>query len=198
MKWQSASRSNKKTRQKLQLQSIYSDASVIPIETVYPDFTGGFSNDLMYKNITLTILTNFAVGHKVLTTANWTVHDLGSNRYKITKWQNWSTWEKPGDKADLPQLLFSDPYNSRMESSFYLFDASYFKVQSMRLGYTFTKPFMGIKNLNVAIAGENIAILTKFPFGDSDTNMEGSSAGSAALDRYRPTRKILFSLRFDL
>jgi len=85
-----------------------------------------------------------------------------------------------------------------MESSFYLFDASYLKVQSMRFGYTFPKSFMGIKNLNIAVAGENIAVLTKFPFGDSDTSMEGSSAGDAALDRYRPTRKILFSLRFDL
>jgi len=189
---------SKKVPAKITTTSVYSDASVVPIESVYPDFTGGFSNDFMYKNFTLTVLTNFAFGHRVLTTANWTVHDLGSNRYKITKWQDWTTWEKKGDVADLPQLLFSDPYNSRMESSFYLFDASYLKVQSMRLGYTFPKSLMRIKNLNIAVAAENIAVLTKFPFGDSDTSREGSSAGNADLDRYRPTRKILFSLRFDL
>jgi len=190
--------SSKKEPTNITTTSVFSDASLIPIETVYPDFTGGFSNDLMFKNFSLTILTNFAVGHKVYTEANWTVHDLGSNRFKITKWQGWTTWEKPGDIADLPQLLFSDPYNTRMASSLYLHDASYLKIQSVRLGYTFPKTIVGLKNLSLAVASENLAILTKFPFGDSDTDFTGSSAGSASLDRYRPTRKVLFSIRFDL
>ncbi len=175
--------------------SVYNEASNIPIEQVYPKFTGGLSNDFMFKNFTLNILTNFAVGHKVYTSANWTVHDLGSNRLKITKWQGWTTWQKPGDEADLPQLLFSDPYNSRMESSFFLFPASYLKFQSVRLGYSFPGIVAGLKNLNVSVSGENIAIITKFPFGDADTSIE---SGSASLERYRPTRKILFTIRFDI
>ncbi len=175
--------------------SVYSDASLLPIESVYPKFTGGMSNDFTYKNFSLNVLTNFAFGHKVYTSANWTVHDLGSNRLVITKWQGWTTWEKPGDIADLPQLLFSDPYNSRMESTFYLFNASYLKIQSIRLGYLFPGKIAGLKNLSLSVSTENLAIITKFPFGDCDTSIE---SGEAALDRYRPTRKFLFSIRFDI
>jgi len=82
-----------------------------------------------------------------------------------------------------------------MESSFFLFSASYLKFQSVRLGYSLPGKFVGLKNLNVSVAGENLAIITKFPFGDADTSIE---SGSADLDRYRPTRKFLFTIRFDL
>jgi len=175
--------------------SKYSDASLLAIESADPDFTGGFSNDFIYKNLSLTILTNFAVGHKVYTEANYSVHDLGSNRLKITKWQDWTRWEKKGDIADLPQLLFSDPDLSRMASSVHLYDASYLRIQSIRLGYTFPQKFIGLKNLYLSATVENLGIFTKFPFGDSDTSFQDPFA---ELERYRPTRKFLFSIRFDL
>lgn len=175
--------------------STYSDASLLAIGAADPAFTGGFSNDFSYKNLSLTILTNFAVGHKVFTEANYSVHDLGSNRLKITKWQDWTRWEKPGDIADLPQLLYTDPFNSRNESSIFIYDASYLKIQSVRLAYTIPKLFSGIRNVYLSAIVENLGIFTKFPYGDSDTSFQDPFAD---LERYRPTRKFLFSIRFDI
>jgi TonB-linked SusC/RagA family outer membrane protein len=180
---------------KVTTTSGYSDASLIPVGSAYPDFTGGFTNDLFYRNISLTVLTNFAYGQKIYNSANYTVHDLGSNRLKVTKWQGWTTWEKPGDQADLPQLLFTDPYNSRNASTIHLFDASYLRIQSVQLGYSFPRSVARLRNLHVSAAVENLAIITNFPYGDSDTSFESPLAD---LERYRPTRKFLFTIRFDI
>jgi TonB-linked SusC/RagA family outer membrane protein len=175
--------------------SVYSEASLIPIDKAYPDFTGGLSNDIFYRNFSFTVLTNFAYGQKVYNSANYTVHDLGSNRLKLTKWHGLTRWENPGDEADLPQLLFGDPYNSRMESTIHLWDASYLRIQSVRLGYTFPRVTMGLRNLNLIAAVENLAIFTFFPYGDSDTSFESPTTD---IERFRPTRKVLFSIRFDI
>ena len=187
--------SNRIEPTKVTTTSTYSEASRIPIESSYPDFTGGFSNDLMFKNFMLTILTNFAVGNKVYSSANYSVHDFMSNRLKITKWHHLTVWEKPGDIADVSQLIFGDPYSSREESTIHLWDASYLKFQSVRLGYTFPKSIFVIKNLNVSAIFENLGIITRYPYGDSDTSFESPSA---SIHRYRPTRKILFSISFDI
>lgn len=176
----------------------YNDASLIPIKSAYPDLTGGFRNDFSYDNWSLNVLTNFSIGNTVYSSANVTAHDVGSNRFKITKWQedDFIFWEEPGQtNATLARLVYGDPLNSRGGSSQWLYDASYLRIQSVRLGYSFPRTVAGLKGLNVSFIVENLAILTNHPFGDADTSYESPSAG---FTRYRPTRKFLFNIRFDI
>ncbi len=178
------------------ITNTHSQASLIPIASAYPDFTGGFSSHLQLGNLFLDVLTNFAVGQQIYNSVNWSVHDFGANRVKPTKWQDLTWWENPGDQAKLPQLIYGDPYNSRSQSTLYLENASYLRIQKVGLGYSF--PFQvlsGVKNLTLSGSVENLAVITNFSFGDSDTSFESPTTSAS---RYRPTRKFLINLRFDL
>ena len=178
------------------ITNIHSQASLIPMGSAYPDFTGGFSNHFQVKNVFLDVLTNFAVGQHIYNSVNWSVHDFGAIRLKPTKWQDISWWEKPGDQATLPQLIYGDPRNSRSQSSLYLEDASYLRIQKLALGYNFPSTVLGgMNNLSITASVENLAVITNFSFGDSDTSFESPSTSAS---RYRPTRKFLLNIRFDL
>ena len=176
----------------------YNDASIVPVGDAYPWLTGGFRNDFYYDNWSLHVNTNFSLGNTVYSSANVTAHDVGSNRFRITKWQedDFIFWEQPGDDhATLARLVYGDPLNSRGASSQWLYDASYLRIQSVRLGYTFPQRVMGLSGLHVSAIVENLAIITNHPFGDADTSYESPAAG---FTRYRPTRKFLFNIRFDI
>lgn len=182
---------------KVTITNTHSQASLLPIGSAYPDFTGGFSNHLQYKNFFLDVLTNFAVGQEIYNSVNWSIHDFGANRVKPTKWQSDITWwEKPGDNAKLPQQIYGDPYNSRATSTLYLEDASYLRIQKVGLGYALPNDMIKfVKNLVVTASVENLAVITGFSFGDSDTSFESPTTEAA---RYRPTRKFLLNIKFDL
>lgn len=188
---------SKKEPAKVTITNTHSQASLIPIRSAYPDFTGGFSSHFQYKNFFLDILTNFAVGQHIYNSVNWSVHDFGANRVKPTKWQSDITWwEKPGDKAKLPQLIYGDPYNSRLQSTLYLENASYLRFQKVGLGYRFPQTVLrGVKNLVIDFSVENLGIITGFSFGDSDTSFESPST---SYSRYRPTKKYLINIKFDI
>lgn len=172
-----------------------SEASYMPMGSSYPKITGGFANYFKYKNFHLNVLTNFALGQKVYNYVNWTASDFTSNRYVNTKWQDFTQWENVGDNADLPQLIYGDPYNFSGTSSFYLEKASYLKIQKVSIGYTFPNDFMGVfKNLSINASVENLAIITNFSFGDSDVSFEDPRIDSS---RFRPTRNFLLNLNFS-
>ena len=121
---------------------------------------------------------------------------MGTNELKVTKWQRDEVfWEKPGDIATIAQVIYGDPYFSRGVSTRALYNGSYLRFQRVGIGYNFPSDLLGIKNLNLNFSVENLAIITNFPFGDSDTSFESPSTGA---NRYRPTRKFLFSVSFDL
>lgn len=188
---------SRKDPAKVTITNNHSQASLIPIKSAYPDFTGGFSNHLQYKNFFMDILTNFAVGQDIYNSVNWSVHDFGANRVKPTKWQSDITWwEKPGDQAKLPQLIYGDPYNSRAQSTLYLENASYLRIQKVGLGYRFPQTVIkGVKNLTVDFSVENLGVITGFSFGDSDTSFENPATDAS---RYRPTKKYLLNIKFDI
>ncbi len=172
-----------------------SEASYMPMASAYPKITGGFANYFKYNNFHLNVLTNFALGQTVYNYVNYTASDFTSNRFKITKWQDLTQWENPGDDADLPQLIYGDPYNFSGTSSFYLEKASYLKIQKVTLGYTFPNNFSDVfKDLSISASVENLAIITNYSFGDSDVSFENPRTDAS---RYRPIRKFLFNLNFS-
>ncbi len=173
----------------------YDEASIIPTGTSDPIAVGGFSNHLVYKKFYFDLRTNFAFGQHIMCSSDFSVHDLGSNELQVTKWQSHETfWNKPGDIANNAQVIYGDPYNSRGISTRKLYDASYLRFQRVAIGYTFPE-VIGIKNLTLDVSVDNLMVLTSYPFGDSDTSFDSPSTGAS---RYRPTRKFLLNISFDL
>lgn len=178
----------------------YNAASNLFVSSAYPDFTGGMRNDFFYKNFSLSILCNYAVGQSIYFLHRERIdsdnNSTNQNQMKLHK--DWVRWENPGDIATHPKLLSGGSASNGM-SSRYLEDASYFRIQNVRLDYAFPHRVYKFSGLRFYASMDNVAVFTKFSGGDPDVNMENPVIAQGANSaRFSPTRKVILGVSFDL
>ena len=180
--------------------NVYNQASNLFVRSAYPDVTGGIRSDMFYKNFSLSMLFNFAVGQSIYFAARERIDsdNNSTNQNQMKLYEDWVRWEKPGDIATHPKLL-SGGSASNGSSSRYLEDASFFRIQNVRLGYTFPEQLYKFSNLRLFASVDYLAVFTRFSGADPDVNMENSVINQGANSaRYSPTRKILLGVSFNL
>ncbi len=67
--------------------------------------------------------------------------------------------------AKYPRLRYNSN-GAHIDNDFYLYNASYIKLKSLQIGYTFSKQWMDkirVNNLRLFLSGENLATITGFP-----------------------------------
>lgn len=75
----------------------------------------------------------------------------------------------------------------------------YFRIQNVRLGYTFPDQLYRFSNVRLFASVDYLAVFTKFSGADPDVNMENAVINQGANSaRYSPTRKIMLGLSLDL
>lgn len=81
-------------------------------------------------------------------------------------------WTKEGDNNGVPRLSTIDPNgNFAKPSDFYLYDASYFKIGSIELGYSFPQELISkvlLTKARIYAAIDNVATFTDYPFMDPE------------------------------
>ena len=177
----------------------YNEASNLSIRSAYPDFTGGVRSDMFYKNFSLSMLFNFAVGQSIYFGARERIdadnNSLNQNQMKLYK--DWVRWEQPGDIATHPKLL-SGGSTSNGTSSRYLEKSSYLRFQNVRLGYNFPQENNLFSNLELYANVDYVAVFTKFSGADPDVDIENSVINQGASSaRYSPPRRIVLGIRLD-
>lgn len=107
-----------------------------------PDLTGGFSNTMTYKNISLSFLINFEIGGDIL------VEDDIIDQHRILLNRNMSVnaldyWTGPGDTNAVNHIPKS---NNRVipNSTKFIYDNTYVKLQNINLNYQL--PLSTIRN----------------------------------------------------
>lgn len=88
-------------------------------------------------------------------------------------------WQKPGDNTAVPRLTVTDPNgNFTKASEFHVFDASFFKIGTIELGYTLPERLIkqvNLSNVRVYAAADNVAVFTDYPMFDPEVGaMEGN------------------------
>ncbi|MEN7546480.1 TonB-dependent receptor [Rapidithrix thailandica] len=132
-----------------------------------PKFAGGFQTSVKYKGLELTAYFNFAVGHK----------KFYNNSYQqIFRPSNMLTdvlhhWTPENPNATYPRMVFRDPNSNRRTSTFYLHDASYLRMNNLRLAYTLPQQVMEkffIRSAQVYVAGTNLLTFSGYPGMDPE------------------------------
>ena len=81
-------------------------------------------------------------------------------------------WQKEGDDNGVPRLSIEDPNgNFQKPSDFYLYDASYLKIGSLELGYSFPQKLITkvlLTKARIYAAIDNVATFTSYPFMDPE------------------------------
>ncbi len=166
-----------------------------------PDFVGGFSNNFTYKGFYLNTLANFVVGRDIVNSALLDRLQLGSGfaSGNIPNLPDYSIWQQPGDIAFYPSI---NPWNSVAQvlddDAAYIEDGSYFRLQTITLGYNFPRRILdriGLRSLRAYSTLNNVAIFQNYGGPDAETV---SISGYDTSGGYPKPRYALFGLIIGL
>jgi TonB-dependent starch-binding outer membrane protein SusC len=124
---------------------------------IQPKLSFGLGTSVSYKNFDLDISTYGMLGQKVL---NATAMSLA-------------------DQTRLPSQNVLDSYLSKpikaksTFSSYWVEDASFWRLQNISIGYTIKAAKIGIEKLRIYATGENLFVLTKYTGVDPELSIEG-------------------------
>ncbi|WP_293311058.1 SusC/RagA family TonB-linked outer membrane protein [Pedobacter sp. UBA5917] len=150
-----------------------------------PKFYGGFDNTFRYKNFDLNVMLTYQLGFWVSYGTNAGLHD---QRYWNNAVDVLNRWQKPGDITDFPRAVYTDnvSYGNTIPLDINVFKGDFVKLRNLSLGYTIPQTAFGksgINRLRVYVAGQNLAIITKYPGPDPEVSSNGSSSSGQGSDR---------------
>lgn len=181
--------------------SAYAEADEVACGAYSPDFYGGFSTNLSWKNLSLDAVFGYSVGGLIYNYSRLEYDSDGAytDRNQMKLIDGWNRWEKPGDIATHPVATHNNKSNSNKASSRFLEDGDYLKLRSVTLSYNLQLPKYFIQNMRVFVTGENLFCLTGYSGVDPEIPSYVDNSGVRKMTGvttavYPSTRKYMFGL----
>lgn len=178
--------------------SSYAQATQEKLGKASPDFFGGLTSFLSYKNIDLSAMFGYSVGGKIYNYSRQEYDSDGTytDRNQMKLAEGWTRWEKPGDNATHPIAKYNNQDKGNSFSSRYLEDGDFLRLRSLTLGYKFDLKKYKIQNLRVFFAGENLFTWTNYSGVDPEipATDAGAVLSSTGPGVYPAVRKFMFGL----
>ncbi len=178
----------------------YNDAQVIG--KALPTFFGGLTNNLTYKGFDLSVFCRYSAGNQVYNLIRSTTENLGWNNnggltsiYANNTTNVLDRWHQPGDNAKYGRASFVNQ-NYYQNSSQFVENASFFRIQNVNLGYTF-RNIKGIAGIRLYAEAQNLYVLTGYKGFDPEVSSNGGlSDRTAGIDygAYPSARTFLVGL----
>lgn len=139
-----------------------------------PDWVGGFSNNFTYQGFYLNTLCSFVVGRDIVNTAQLDRFQFGSGFAggNISDLSQYSIWNQPGDQTKYPSV---NPWNQVAQvfdnDAAYIEDGSYFRIQTITLGYNFPRTILdklSLRSLKTYATINNVAIFQDYSGPDAE------------------------------
>lgn len=155
------------------------DRQIISME---PKFTGGFSTRVAYKGFDLNVITAFKYGGKLISTlhhSNGFLNMLTGRRGQVDV--DYWTEENTSAKYPKPGGIQSGD-NPKYGSTLGYFDASYWKVRNISLGYNFDRhkwlKSFGIQSLRAYVSIQNPFVICSSFHKETGLDPETNSYGN--------------------
>ncbi len=149
------------------------DASRDLAYTDAPEWTAGLNIGFMWKGFDVTL--QFTGAWNVDRMLSEFRQPLGDTTNKgLLKYQYDNTWRSSADSqsAKFPRISTTSAANNYRGSTLYLYDASYLRLKSLEVGYTFNFPWMKkiqMQNLRLYCSAYNLFTITDFMWGDPES-----------------------------
>ena len=158
-----------------------------------PRLTYGLTLNFEYKNFDLIISGAGAQG----VDRYYGINRADAKANNTTKFFYDNSWWAPGDNAKYPKHDTAD--NVFFCSDQAVFDASFFKVKQIQLGYNFSKSLLdkiNMSDLRLYVSLDDFFTFTNYPGLDPETNGYYGSANSIGMDfgSYPISKKIVFGV----
>jgi TonB-linked SusC/RagA family outer membrane protein len=180
--------------------SNYSEATYQEVGSALPKFQGGFTNQIRYKNLSLSISTYFLSGNKVFSNDLRFVMNDGSDPYmnQAVLPGGYNIWTKPGDIATNPSPQNSA--NSTETSTRYLKDGSFLSIRNITLSYRLPDRYLQKLKMNefvVSLSADNVYTFSKFLGQDPETTLTPAAFVTPGVSDFKYPNNRQFLLNID-
>lgn len=164
------------------------------------DIVGGLGGDLKYKNWSLSFFFNYSFGGDVF---NYNKYDINAYQWspktKVDPIVMQNSWLAPGDVKKYPKPAKSFVQNTRLNSSLWVEDGSFIRLNNLRLSYSFPEKWckkMRVKGLSISAQGNNLLTWTNYSGYDPEINVSSFTAGYDS-NNYPKARSVKFDLNIN-
>ncbi len=160
-------------------EDINKDGRITPEDRTYmgspnPDFTYGFNTRLFYKAFDFEALFYGVQGGEVFNMTRWFT-DFYSSFTGIGKSARvLNAWTPQNTNTDIPRFeKISNFSTNGASNSYYVEDASYLRMRSAKIGYTFPSSFIGkagVERLRLFVQATNLFTISKYTGTDPEVS----------------------------
>lgn len=174
--------------------TINADDQVI-LGNTFPEFTWGWTNTLTFKGISLSAFIQGVQGVSLLNNNLVdTYFPINFRRNKMAE-PYLNRWTPSNPTNEYPSFVNPTAQGQRVVNSRTVTDASYIRLQSLRLGYNVpVNNVQAISSLNVYVTANNVFTITDYIGTDPGANATGSSVLRIDYNTYPFARTFLFGL----
>lgn len=159
-----------------------------------PLISGGITNTIKYKGLSLRALAVYQIGGKTYDGAYASLMGAGYNNAKHIDILN--RWQNPGDITNVPRMDAGRTADFDAASDRWLIDASYLNVRTVTLSYaipnTASKKVF-LENAQVYVSAENFVILSRRKGMNVQQNFDGVTSNV-----FSPAKSVVLGVSFSL
>ena len=158
----------------------------------------GFTFNMSYKNFDANIFLHSILGAKKINGGRWLTS-------RADEWHGFHkdlfrSWTPQNMDTDIPRMVTDQGHMNYREHDMWLEDASYLRLKHIEVGYTLPdnlKGNIGLDNIRIYLAGDNLFTLTKYT--GWDPGGQGGGAFGSGVDRwpYPVSRKFVAGLELS-
>jgi hypothetical protein len=114
-----------------------------------PKYFGSLTNTVTYKRLSLQLMLYYNFGNYIFVGWNYMLMSDGlflGSANQLT--DELSAWQKPGDKTDVPQIIYGGNNNSNFPSTRFLYKGDYIRLRNVELSYSM--PGVALKRLHMS------------------------------------------------
>jgi TonB-linked SusC/RagA family outer membrane protein len=140
---------------------------------MFPDWTGGFTNSIRYKNFSLDVRLDYTTGHTIF---NWARMGMDLNAYgdgNLTQRYVDRSWKKQGDVTDMPRSYWGGERTQRnifagvttSGNSLYNESGDFLALRELTIGYNIPSRLLErfkMRNMRLNVTGNNLYYLTNY------------------------------------
>ncbi|QED38854.1 SusC/RagA family TonB-linked outer membrane protein [Antarcticibacterium arcticum] len=189
------------------------------IGNIQPDWTGGVSNSLQYKNVSLSFLIDVQKGGDIFSLDTWYGFATGLYDRSVGNNDLGNPIRNPvsqGGGVILPGVTEDgQPNTTRVRADYYatpfgyardankghVYDASFVKLREASLSYVFSENVLGslpITNASISLVGRNLWIIHKnLPYSDPEAGLSSGNIQGYQSGAYPAFREIGASVKFN-
>ena len=147
-----------------------------------PKFTYGITNNLNYKDFSLSFMLQGSYGNDIF---NANLMDIQlANEGNITTDAYAGRWtEATAATATWPKAI-AGYTRSWLISNRYVEKGSYMKMKYITLSYNWNKPIPYIERIKISLTANNLFTITNYSWFDPDVNAFGADASRRGVDSY--------------